>query len=111
MEKFRPESASSILPSFLLPKFLEKLAPSEKFHSVGKEKARPGGGIMENRWERSGENYIFCINFVDFNIMHCDLRSRNFVQKSCTQAFWQKSGNDRAFFLVGCVKKSRSARF
>ena len=27
------------------------------------------------------------------------------------QAFWQKSGNDRAFFLVGCVKKSRAARF
>jgi len=28
------------------------------------------------------------------------------------QAFWQKSGNDRAFFLVGCVlKKSRGARF
>jgi len=28
-----------------------------------------------------------------------------------TQAFWQKSGNDRAFFLVGCVKKSRAERF
>ena len=25
------------------------------------------------------------------------------------QAFWQKSGNDRAFFLVGCVKKWRGA--
>ena len=27
------------------------------------------------------------------------------------QAFWQKFGNDRAFFLVGCVKRSRAARF
>jgi len=27
------------------------------------------------------------------------------------QAFWQESGNDRACFLVGCVKKSRAARF
>jgi len=25
------------------------------------------------------------------------------------QAFWQKSGNDKAFFLVGCVKKLRAA--
>jgi len=25
------------------------------------------------------------------------------------QAFWQKCGNDRAFFLVGCVKKWRGA--
>jgi len=27
------------------------------------------------------------------------------------EAFWQKSRNDRAFFLVECVKKSRGARF
>jgi len=27
------------------------------------------------------------------------------------QAFWQKSGNDRAFFWVGLVKKSSGARF
>jgi len=35
----------------LLEKLLEKLAPFEKFWSNGKEEARPGGGIMENRWK------------------------------------------------------------
>ena len=61
------------LPIGLLDKLLEKLAPFEKFRSVGKEEVRPGGIIMENCWKRSGENFIFCINFVDYKIMHCDL--------------------------------------
>jgi len=33
----------------LLKKLLEKLALFEKFWSDGKEEARPGGGIIENR--------------------------------------------------------------
>jgi len=33
------------------------------------------------------------------------------VQGTSIQAFCQKSGNDRVFFLVGCVKNSRAARF
>jgi len=57
----------------LLEKLLEKLAPFEKFQSGGKEEARPGGGIMENCWKRSCEKYTVCINFVYYNIMHCDL--------------------------------------
>jgi len=42
---------------------------------------------MENHWGTSGENNIFCINFANYNIMHCDLSSQNFVQKRCTHAF------------------------
>ena len=61
------------LPMWPVGKLLGKLAPFEKFRSVGKEEARPGGDIMENCWGTSGENYIFCINFVDYNIVHCDL--------------------------------------
>jgi len=56
---------------------------SERF-SIIPPPARPGGGIMENRSEWSGENHIFCINFVDHNIVHCDWlshfrRARRFV--------------------------------
>jgi len=54
--EFKPESASSILQSLLLQKLLEKLAPFEKFRWIGKEEARPGGGIMENCCGTSGEN-------------------------------------------------------
>jgi len=54
--KFKLESASSILPSFLPQKLLKKLAPFETFWSIGKDEARLGGGIMENCLVTSGEN-------------------------------------------------------
>jgi len=45
------------------------------------------------------------------NLLKAFLRSRKKenLYGQCDEAFWQKSGNDRAFFFVGC--KLRSARF
>jgi len=39
------------------------------------ERKRPNreGASWKNCWERSGENYIVCITFNYYNIMHCDL--------------------------------------
>ena len=49
----------------------ENLGPFEKFQSVGKEEARPGGGIMNMHRKISPANRIDCISLVHGNIMRC----------------------------------------
>jgi len=44
-------------------------------------------------------------------LIESEAHTRRDLFRGSSRAFWQKSGNDRAFFLVACVKKSRAARF
>ena len=74
------------LPLWPTGKVIGKTCPFREILVKRKGRGQTGRGYYGKSLKRSGGNYIVCINFVYYNIIHCDLWSTKFVQESYTHA-------------------------